>query len=393
MWSTQNRLDTLARPHPALIEFAAGRRVQRVDDSREFLMSAAEHRMMGLLWRQTQSGELVVDPSLERVLATESLRTEQRHRRLSLALVHATELLAAKGIDVATFKGVAAERRWYDGVGDRPCWDVDLLVAPHSLHRAGELSRSLDPGGRDPARIQRLVDAGVLQTIDIAFEGVVLDIHFDLFKFGFRSRQPEQMWARTVQVPIERGRSVRALGPEISLIFALLHLNRDRFAKLLGFVDVLRIIERSDLDWEFVDQLVRGNGLETPHALSLAVVLNTLGVENPRPFIPTGWRTRIWNAFWPANIRLLGEEGRLRFGRRGFMVLPFLIRGRVVDAACYLVRRMFPRREMVDLIHPGTEGPYLWRLARARLSHWIRQRGARKSLKGPRRSSGGHWAG
>ena len=239
---------------------------------------------------------------------------------------------------------------------------------------------------RNDGRIQRLVDAGVLQTIDVVFDGVVLDIHFDLFKMGFKSRQPQLVSDRTVIVALEEGRSVRALDAETSLVFSLLHLNRDRFAKLLGFAEVLRIIERGAIDWEFVDAFVGREGLETPHALTLGVVVETLQVDRPMPDPPRGWRSRIWSAACPPGIRLLGEEGRLRFGRRGVLLFPFLVRRRGGDAARYVLRRLFPRRDMVDLVHPGTHGPYLWRLIQARVGHRRQRRGERKALAAARRS-------
>ncbi|HKZ25210.1 MAG TPA: nucleotidyltransferase family protein [Acidimicrobiia bacterium] len=370
----------MARPHPALIELAADRVLPPVDDLPGFLRSAMEHRMLGLVWRHVQSGGLAMDPELQRGLATESLLTEQRHRHLSAALLHASELLAGKGIDVATFKGVAAERRWYDGVGDRPCWDADLLVAPHSLSRAGQLIEVIDPHRPNDGRIQRLVDAGILQTVDVVFEGVVLDIHFDLFKLGFRSRQPDVVWDRTVQVTLADGSSVRALDAETSLVFSLLHLNKDRFAKLLGFAEVLRIMKRGDIDWEFVETFVSREGLETSHSHALYVVLETLGIEHMRRNPSTGWRSRLWNALFPRETRLLGEAGRLRYGRRTALLFPFLVRGRSWDAARYLVRRMFPKSDMVDLVHPGTSGPYLWRLTAARVRQRMKRAKERRVL-------------
>jgi hypothetical protein len=329
--------------------------------------------MMGLVWETAQSGELTIAPDLHRNLAAESLSTELRHRQLAAALGHASEFLSAKGIEVATFKGVAAEQRWYDQIGDRPCWDVDLLVAPHSLPRAGELIEALQPEIRNDGRIQRLIDTGRLQAIDISFEGVILDIHFDLFRLGFGTRQPDRVWDRTVTLPIAEGVVVRALDAEMSLIFSLLHLNRDRFARLLGYVEVLRIIDRSDIDWEFVDSFVTGEGLETSHRLALAAVFEGLKVENPSYQVVGGWRGRVWNVLWRPSIRLRGEEGRLRFGRRGVLLFPFLVRGRGTDAARYLLRRMFPRRDMVDLMHPNSRGPYLWRLIQTRAGHLIRR--------------------
>ncbi len=58
--------------------------------------------------------------TMQRGLATESLLTEQRHRKLSDGTRQRHDLLSGEGIDVATFKGVTAEQRWYDGIGDRP---------------------------------------------------------------------------------------------------------------------------------------------------------------------------------------------------------------------------------------------------------------------------------
>lgn len=350
-----------------------------IDDLPDFLRSSLEHRMTGLVWRCVQSGGLAVEPQLHRGLATESMLTEQRNRRLSAALAHAHELLAEEGIGVATFKGVAAERRWYEGVGDRPCWDVDLLVAPHSLNRSGRLVETLDPRRPNDGRIQRLVDAGILQTIDVVFEGVVLDIHFDLFKLGISSRQPDIVWERTVEVALADGAMVHALDAETSLVLSLLHLNKDRFAKLLGFVDVLRIMERGHLDWGFVDAFVKGEGIETPYSHAFEVVVQTLGIDHSLD-LPTGWRSRLWNILWSPEIRLLGEGSRLRYGRRTAVLFPFLVTGRFWDAVRYVFRRMFPRSDMIDLVHPGTSGPYLWRLASARFRQRMKQAQERRAL-------------
>jgi hypothetical protein len=342
--------------------------------------------MIGLVWNRVKAGELVLEPDDHRNLAAESLKTEFRHHQLSAALSHASERLLENGIEVATFKGVAAEQRWYDQVGDRPCWDVDLLLAPHNLDRAGELIEILQPKMRNDGRLQRLVDSGALQTIDIEFDGVVLDLHFDLFKLGFRSRQQKLLWERSLMVSLPGGESVRALDGEISLIFSLLHLNRDRFAKLLGFAEVVRIVERQEIDWDFVEAFVEVEGLETSHRLALGVVCETLGIEPPVPVATAGWRSKAWSALWPPEQRLLGEEGRLSFGRRSVLAFSFLVRGRKGDAARYVLRRMLPNRDMVDVVHPGTQGPYLWRLVNARVGQRMKRRRERRALEQARGS-------
>ena len=128
----------MARPHPALIELAAGRVLPYFEDGAHLVASAVEHHMAGLLFHRIR-GDLRLEPAVERDLVAINLFMEARNRRLRGALAGISERLHAEGIDVATFKGVAAELRWYDHIGDRPCSDIDLLVAPHNLHQVGAL--------------------------------------------------------------------------------------------------------------------------------------------------------------------------------------------------------------------------------------------------------------
>ena len=109
-------------------------------------------------------------------------------------------------------------------------------------------------------------------------------------------------------------------------------------------------------------------------------MIETLGLDLPSPDPVAGWRHRLWHALCPPEIRLLGEGGRLRYGRRSAVLFPFLVRGRLGDATRYVVRRMFPETDMVDLIHPGTSGPYLWRLSAARIRQRKRRAQERRAL-------------
>ena len=364
----QSQFERVARPHPALIELAAGRALPQIDDGGRLVASAMEHKMTGLLLSRLEQGECTLEPELERDLAAISLLIEDRHRRLTHALACVSERLQTEGIDVATFKGVAAELRWYDRIGERPCSDVDLLVAPHDLHRVGELVELLEPGHRMGGRtLQRLADDGALEGLDLRFDGVSIDVHFDLFKLGYPGRQPETVWSRTLPMTLPGGGHTRMLDPELSFVHLLLHLNRDKFRTLLGYADISRILDRESLDWDFITRFVRREGLKTQHALALGVVVDTLRLNVPDCVVPTGWRASIWRIAWRPKTRLLGELAGIRYMRRGPLLLPLLVHGRARDAVGYWFRRLFPPRAVVDIKHPGTRGPYLWRLLVGRL--------------------------
>ena len=100
------------RPHPALVDLAAGRLLGPTGDPAVLVRSAREHRMGGLLWTRVGQGELELDAPARRTLVEDDLVFAARRRRLWSALASVAEQVQSLGIEVATVKGVTAEARW-----------------------------------------------------------------------------------------------------------------------------------------------------------------------------------------------------------------------------------------------------------------------------------------
>ena len=185
----------MARPHPALIELAAGRPMpQTVSDPHHLVDTAIEHRMHGLLWSAVMRGDIDLPLDLERSLAALDLKTQAHHRRLWAALEQVTDVLGERGIEVATFKGVTAEARWYDRMGERPSRDVDLWLSPDQFDRLSETVSIVDP--KHPLA-GNLKDRSVLalEHSDTArFKGLEIDIHTDPLGLGPRPRYARDWW-------------------------------------------------------------------------------------------------------------------------------------------------------------------------------------------------------
>lgn len=365
----------MARPHPALLHLAADRPLPPIDEVGPFLRSAHEHRLTGLLWSRMATGEVEVKGEDRQWLAEHETLTWARHYMLWESLRKLIARLEGLGVDVVTFKGVTAEARWYDRMGERPCYDLDLLVAPHHRHRFADVLRDLQPDHPLTGSIRPLLDRGLLQSVALWFDGTPVDLHVDLFKLGIPTRQAQRIWERTNSLSLPSGENVGVLVPEIAFIHFLVHLTKDRFRYLLGFVDVQRIIAREKLDWDFIDDFLRREGLETHVYRALEAVLATLQLPASHPF-PAGWRSRLWGFLWRPSIRLQGDLGRVRFRRRGQWVLPLTARGRAPETARWWWRRLFPPAALLDYLHPGERGFYLWRLIKGRVRHSIEQRRA-----------------
>ena len=91
--------------------------------------------MAGLVWTRVARGEFELPAPWQETLMQEDIRTWGRHQLLWDGLIKLTDRLQTMGIDVASVKGVTAETRWYNRSGERPCYDVDLLLAPDAVGR------------------------------------------------------------------------------------------------------------------------------------------------------------------------------------------------------------------------------------------------------------------
>lgn len=359
----------MTRPHPILIDLAAGRSPRPLDpaEAPALVDAAFEHRMGGLLWSSIGRREVQLPRDEVTRLAARDLAVERHHLQLWAAATELHRRLGALGIGVAFAKGVTAEARWYERLAERSCVDIDVFLEPAALSRLGEVIDALHPAHPLRSDGPALVRSGVLQSIDLVFQGIPIDLHADIFKIEIPTRQRDLVWARTALVSGHDGVRVRALDPELSLVHFLLHLNKDRFARLIGFADVARVLSREELDWAFIESFLAREGIRVPVYASLHAVTSALQLPAPPVPRPGGWRGSTWTRLWPEEGRLLGNRGLARDQHRQ-LLLPLLTEGRIGEGMRWLLRRrLFPPRAMVPIWYPDTRGPYLMRVAIGRI--------------------------
>jgi len=339
--------------------------------------------MTGLLWTRVEAGEMKGDEEWERTLAMLTLRDEARHRRLWEALENVTDKLARAGIQIAAFKGVTAEARWYDRIGERPCYDVDILVDPAAADRADDVVACLDPDHLLIGHFQELLRHGLLQAVELEVDDIDIDLHFDLFKLGIPSRAKRLVWERTQQLVTPSGRSIRVLDTETALAHRLVSVNKDRFRYLLAYAEIARLIS-SEPDLGVVRRLAQVEGLEVIVGRSLASVLSTLGLPAEDIRQPKGWRTRAWDYLWRPKTRLLGQTSVVKYARRGYLLMPALAENRTGETVRWMVARLFPPKVYLEYHHPDAGGPYALRILTSRMQQLARNREARSKIMHPK---------
>jgi hypothetical protein len=282
-------------------------------------------------------------------------------------LLDAAKVIAARAaelnIDIFFIKGIANEARWYSRMGERPAWDIDVVLAPWHRNRLEELLKILQPRHSLLAEPEALRSSR-LQSIDFGFHDLPVDLHLDALKLEVAStRNPALLLEKAYDLTLEDSDSIRVLGREASLVLAALHLNKDRFRYLLSYVDLLRIAADPDVNLTGALQLAEALGLARSFTSTLATAAKDLGIPAPGGFVA---EDRLWNLAWPASIRLLGSESEVRFRYRQFL-LPLLEGGRWGEVFASWWHRMLPPMYEVRRNFPAERGPYFVRLIRGRV--------------------------
>jgi hypothetical protein len=321
--------------------------------------------MTGLLF--TWARDHLDDRELRTWLVMHDLAVRAHLERIWAVMESVLAALHTAGLQVATIKGVTAEARWYARQGERPCSDIDLLLSPHQLGRAAEAVAVLQPDHPWIPQLDRLVAAHRIQAVMLRVDEVDVDLHFDLLKLGIPTRGAHVIWDRTVPYDLPGGAKVQVLDDTSALFHLLVHLNKDRFQRLLGYADIQRVMASRGVDWDLLTADARREGIEVAVFRTLETVVDELRVPWPAELTrPRGPRAVIWGLLWNRGIRLRGYEGRLRYRMRQNWIA-LLARGRGVEALWWWLREMWPPRVAVDLQYEGIRGPYLWKLFRGRI--------------------------
>jgi hypothetical protein len=316
-----------------LIDLAAGVDPGPFELTPELLEMALDHRMGGLLWSWAQ--DHAPEGELRSAVAIRDLRTQAHTTRVWSLLEACVQRLGDAGIEVASIKGPTTEVRWYSRPGERPTSDVDLWLSPYQIDRAGDALAILQPDHPWSSVFGDLAAKGVVQTVTAKVDNIEVDLHLDLFKTGFPTLQAFAIWNAAQSFEVPGGTMVPILDSTAALFHFLIHLNKDRFQRLLGYADIVRIVD-SGIDWDRLVALAAGEGLATPTFAALQVVYSDVGLPLPSDApVPSGPRTWLWRLIWPRRIRLRGMEGRRRFRRRQLLIPALANRSATAVAEVY----------------------------------------------------------
>ena len=322
-------------------------------DWEDVLEKASRHRMMSLLYHTLKDVDVngMVPQEVMESLKGAYYTHTVLNMRFSGKLREILRPLGNAGVEVIVLKGVALAERVYQNISLRPMGDIDLLVRKKDLGSAEacllELGYTRYVGNKADYQsyYRRYFDRS---------KTIPLHIHWDLVRAPNAFEMDMEALFKKAERCKLAGMETLVLSPEDTLIHLALHLFFTHFFNigLIGLVDIARLIEGAEMDWERVVM----EGRKRKAAGCLYVVLyfvkelfqasipdETLKKLEPSPFkkrfvlsVATEGKTILHAAF--KDVHTARSQGTL---------LHLLLAESIRDASETALRFLFPPREFM----------------------------------------------
>lgn len=228
------------------------------------LATARAHGVSPLLAHRVQSiGGDNVPRSIVLQLQTENEHNTQQALWMTGELIKIASAMRRAGIRFIPFKGPTLAVSSYGDLGLRPFTDLDLFVQADEIAPARELL--LRAGFRLVRKLNRNQEAALLRFDNAcAFvneHDLLVDLHWYFAPRYFSLRlESKELWRRVTKVSVG-DHLLPTLSPEDLIIVLCCHGFAHEWEKLVWIVDVAALVDRPDLDWEYLFQKAKRQGV------------------------------------------------------------------------------------------------------------------------------------
>ncbi len=201
------------------------------------------------------------------------------------SLVQLNELCRQNQLDMISLKGPGLSMRLYGDPALRHSRDVDILIKEA---QAEQFRGMLEQNGFVPWKGQKTNKYSRRLNQDMKFvdpERIMIEVHWRLFANQVYFDYPVDAIFNEVCPFSFGGKELNWMNPELELIYLVLHANLHAWNNLLWFYDIIAYSRFFDeLDWDFIEELVRQQKIERPMALGVII-------------------TELYGAFWPEDFK------------------------------------------------------------------------------------------
>lgn len=253
------------------------------------------------------------------------------------------------GIRAMVLKGAALAEQYYKDIALRPMADIDLLIHEDEWVQARNILSGLGYAFHNicyQLSKNEIVDYSHYRCQIRCWKSyVLLEIHFRLFNLGI-VKPEDNIWQRAQLAKIA-GVDTLIPSSEDMLLHLLIHANIHKFYRLIWFVDVCQVLEKSHykIDWQYIVDFMHHRKLTASGYCTLSLLKDTLGCGIPFDMLseikPSRMRKYLFDKLWNLQgARKLSSSKRpMHFEAPLFYLLEM---DSFADKVEYIFRILFP---------------------------------------------------
>jgi len=201
---------------------------------------------------------------------------------LSRELTNILTVFGQHGINAIVLKGVTLAEQLYGNLGLRAVSDMDILLHPEDISRAGHLLEEMG--------YQQLIES---QSWNHPFHEapycrqaqfpLIVELHRNLDDENLVSFSQDDIWQRAQLLEMQDG-EIAVLSPEDNILFLSDHFTKHSTHLLMLLSDIAELLKkyREKLDWDYIRNTCREWGLEGAVFNSLKWAHMLLGAPVPQ---------------------------------------------------------------------------------------------------------------
>jgi Uncharacterised nucleotidyltransferase len=245
---------------------------------------ADHHGTSGLLYRNLSG----VGDAVPAAVLTALRQCYERnvHHSLFMAreLIRILDCLDAIGIEVIPYKGLVLSEVYYGDMALRRSGDIDLFVRKQDVARIKSAVRELEYTVRMPVpedAEEDYIASGYECTFDSPAGRNLLELQWALQpRFYAVDYDMDGLFARAVEVTVA-GRGVRTPSPEDLVLVLSVHAAKHVWGRLIWLCDIAEIVQRGNLNWDWVLARAREFGIERIVHVTLLLANRLLAMTIP----------------------------------------------------------------------------------------------------------------
>ena len=252
------------------------------------LRLADHHGTSSLLYKNLAALADVIPPAVLKSLRQRYETNVHKSLFLTRELFRILDCLEALGIAVIPYKGLVLSEVYYGDMALRRSGDMDLFVRPRDVLRIkaairdlGYLPRLLIP---EVAEVDYIA-SGYEFTFDSPAGLNLLELQWALQpRFYALDFDMEGLFERAAVVQVA-GRSLRTPSANDLLLVLAVHAAKHVWGRLIWLCDIAQILRRENLDWDWIENRARADGIERILHLTLLLTNRFLATPIPAPML------------------------------------------------------------------------------------------------------------